>query len=69
MVSKQCLGCGRIFKEPKAGPVLFYCSDECSDKASNIKAAERRTNSLLYHNAITTEIGQDYLLKLSGSHV
>lgn len=66
MTSKQCLECGRVFKEPKAGPVLFFCSDECANKHSNIKAAERRTNALIYHNAITTEIGQDYLLKLTG---
>ena len=69
MTSKQCLNCGKLFKEPKAGPVLWCCSNECSDKLSNIRAAERRTNALIYHNAITSPIGLDYLLRLSGAHV
>ena len=35
MTSKQCPECDKIFKEPKAGPVLFFCSDECATKHSH----------------------------------
>ena len=63
---KKCLYCGKDFNEPKTGPVLFFCSDSHAFKYSNLPTKTKRLNNIFYRNAITSDLNNDYLMRLVG---